>query len=62
MFKMSHLSIALQSTEKPYTFQFKDTSLESIPLKLHWKVNIFITSFDLIDLFSINKQVTINAI
>ena len=30
MFKMSELLIALQLTEKSYTFPFKGTSLESI--------------------------------
>ena len=30
MFNMSDLSIALQSTEKSYTFPFKGTSIESI--------------------------------
>ena len=30
MFSMSDLSIALQSTEKSYTFPLKDTSLTSI--------------------------------
>ena len=32
MFNMSDLSIKLQSTEKPYIFPFKDTSLESAAL------------------------------
>ena len=34
MFNMSYLSIELQSTEKPYTFPIKDTSLGSLALNL----------------------------
>ena len=30
MFNMPDLSIALQSTEKSYTFPFKDNSLDSV--------------------------------
>ena len=30
MFNMSYLSIELLSTEKSYTFSFKDTSLDSV--------------------------------
>ena len=33
-FNMSDLSIELQSTEKLYTFPFKDTSLDSAALNL----------------------------
>ena len=32
MFNMEELSIELQSTEKSYTFSFKDTSLDSVAL------------------------------
>ena len=32
MFNMSDLSIELKSTEKSYTFPFKDTSLDSVAL------------------------------
>ena len=32
MFNMSDLSIELQSTEKSYTFPFKDNSLDSVAL------------------------------
>ena len=32
MFNMSDLSIELQSTEKSYTFPYKDTSFDSVEL------------------------------
>ena len=32
MFNMSHLSVELLSNEKSYTFNLKDTSLDSVAL------------------------------
>ena len=64
---MSDLSIEMYSTEKSYTFPFKDTSLDPVginPLeilpkqRLCWKVNIFIVGFKLKYFLSINKQIT----
>ena len=62
MFKASDLSTALQSTEKPYTYLFKDTSsasnlLDMLP-KQNGDVNIFINFFKLV-FFLFNKQITV---
>ena len=64
---MSHLSIALQSAEKSYTFSFKETSLESIapnlldmlPRKKSVRklTFVFVFGFEFIDFFPINKQI-----
>ena len=52
MFKASDLLTALQSTEKPYTYLFKDTSsasnlLDMLP-RQNGDVNIFINFFKLV--------------
>ena len=52
MFIASDLSTALQSTEKPYTYLFKDTSsasnlLDMLP-RQNGDVNIFINFFKLV--------------
>ena len=71
MLNMSDLSIELKSTEKSYTFPFKDTFLDSVVLnpldilpRQKWvgKLNIFIFGFKFIDFFSIYKQITITCI
>ena len=65
---MSDLSTESLSTERSYTFPFKDTSLDSVALNpLHisqrqnWvgKLKLLLSAFNFKDFFSINKQITV---
>ena len=65
MFKMSDLSIELYSTEKSYTFPFKDTSLYSVALnpsdirpKQNWvgKLTFLLSALNLIISFLLTNK------